>query len=90
MSDQGPEEQRLRTLLAAIGDGDERGTLMTNQLLVKQLGWTPAEVATMLADAKESLLIWGLKTGGVPQPHYEELELTVQGSRFLRNGAGPS
>jgi hypothetical protein len=88
MSDVVLDEQRLRTLLAAIGDGDDRGTLMTNQLLVKELGWTPTEVATMLADAKESLLIWGLKTGGVPQPHYEELELTVQGSRFLRSGAG--
>lgn len=82
------DDARLRDLLGAVRDGDESGTSMTNQLLVKQLGWPPADVAAMLSDAKDQLLIWGLKTGGTPQPHFEDIELTVQGRRFLRNATG--
>ena len=32
-----------------------------------------------------SLLIWGVQVGGRPSPCYEDLELTVQGSRLLRD-----
>jgi hypothetical protein len=78
-------DARLRDLLGAVSDGDERGASMTNQLLVEQLGWAPGDVASMLSDAKDQLLIWGLKTGGTPQPHFEDIELTVQGRRFLRS-----
>jgi len=81
------DDHRMRALLSAIGRGDDCGTPMSNQLLVDDLGWTPRDVAAMLHDAKAEMLIWGLRTGGNPQPNFEEIELTVQGKRFLRRAA---
>lgn len=75
-------------LLAAIQDGDDRGRPMTNDLLIERLGWMPAEVAACLDDAKQRMLLWGIRTGGTPKPYFEDLELTVQGRRLL--AAGPA
>jgi hypothetical protein len=81
------DDQHIAALLEAIRYGDERGTLMTNETLVDHLGWTPTEVASTLGEARAQLLIWGLRTGGAPKPHFEDLELTVQGVRHLRRVA---
>jgi hypothetical protein len=40
-------------------------------------------VASILEDAKERSLIWGQRSGDKPGPWFKELELTVQGRRFL-------
>lgn len=75
--------ERMLELLAAIQAGDDQDRLMTNDLLVKRLRWAPAEVATCLDEAKQRMLLWGVRTGGTPKPYFEELELTVQGRRLL-------
>lgn len=54
-------------------------------MLVADLRWSSDLVATTLRDAKAAMLVWGLRTGGAPQPHFDEIELTVQGNRYLRD-----
>lgn len=78
------DEERLHELLAAVHRGDESGVPVSNDLLVADLGWSSADVASTLSDAKADMLIWGLRTSGNPQPQFEEIELTVQGNRYLR------
>lgn len=82
------DADRILELLNAVHRGDEAGQPMSNQLLVEHLGWTPAEVADWLSTARARLLIWGLHGWGVPRPQFNELELTVQGRRFLELAAG--
>ena len=82
------DEPRLWALLSAIRDGDERGVVMSSEVLAGDLGWSPADVATVLRDARAEMFIWGLRSGGSPQPHFEEIELTVQGNRYLRTHPG--
>jgi hypothetical protein len=77
------DADRIVALLTAVAGGDDAGQPMSNQLLVEQLGWTPTEVADWLCTARARLLIWGLPGAGNPRPQYDELELTVQGRRFL-------
>lgn len=79
------DDPRLRALLSAIRDGDERGAVMSSESLAHDLGWSPADVAVMLSDAKAGMLVWGLRSGGNPQPHFDDIELTVQGNRYLRH-----
>ena len=76
-------EARLVELLVAIRAGDEADEPMDNERLVARLGWSDDDVASSLATAKERSLIWGMRTGGKPIPHFGELELTVQGRRFM-------
>lgn len=77
--------QRLLELLTAVGRGDDAGLVMSSELLADHLGWSSADVAATLRDAKAAMLVWGMRTGGTPQPHFDEIELTVQGSRYLRD-----
>jgi hypothetical protein len=51
--------------------------------LAKKLDLTLTVVASILEDAKERSLIWGQRSGDKPGPWFKELELTVQGRRFL-------
>lgn len=82
------DDARLRDLLSAIRDGDQRGVVMSSDVLADDLGWSAADVANVLRDAKAEMFIWGLRSGGSPQPHFEEIELTVQGNRYLRRHDG--
>jgi hypothetical protein len=77
------DDEHILELLAAVRDGDESGSPMSNGLLVDRLGWTAVEVAEWLSAARERLLIWGLPGWGNPRPQFNELELTVQGRRLL-------
>lgn len=79
----------MRALLSAIRAGDERGAVMSSDALADDLGWSAADVAATLRDAKAGMLIWGLRTGGTPQPHFDDIELTVQGNRYLRRAETP-
>jgi len=79
------DEDRLRELLSAVHRVDGRGVPVSNDLLATDLGWSSADVANTLRDAKADMLIWGLRTSGNPQPQFEDIELTVQGNRYLRS-----
>jgi len=83
------ESDRLLILLAAVDHADDEA--VTNERLVAALGWSAEEVAESLEAAQAQMLVWGLRNGGVPKPHFEDVELTVQGQRLLRsNRAAPS
>ena len=56
---------------------------LDSKTLGRCLGWTAAQTADSLAAAKARLLIWGIRVGGNPGPCFEDIELTVQGRRFL-------
>lgn len=79
------DDPRRHELLAAIQRGDELGMVMSSELLAADLGWSPADVAAALQSARADMLVWGMRSGGTPQPHFDEIELTVQGARYLRN-----
>lgn len=80
-----PDDRRIFELLTALHDGDESGVVMSSEVLAANLGWSPTDVAATLRDARADMLVWGLRGGGTPQPHFDEIELTVQGNRYLRN-----
>ena len=73
----------MALLLAAVQAGDERDTPVDNQALADGLKWSLDAVANCLSDAKSRSFIWGSRSGQKPAPWYTELELTVQGRRFL-------
>ena len=73
----------LVALLRMIGDSAERSDPLDSTDLSRQLGWSAAVTASSLADARARLLIWGMRVGGTPAPHFEDIELTVQGRRLL-------
>jgi hypothetical protein len=84
------ESDRLLVLLAAVDHADESRQPVTNERLVAALGWSAEEVAGYLETAQTQMLIWGLRNGGLPKPHFEDVELTVQGQRLLRSNRPPS
>jgi hypothetical protein len=75
-------DDHLVAMLRTIGDVEAAGEL-DNATIGRSLGWTAAMTATSLEAAKGRLLIWGIRVGGTPGPRFEEIELTVQGRRFL-------
>lgn len=77
------DDATLLALLRAIRDGDAADAPMDNEMLGAQLGWTPNDVASHLLSAKDRMLIWGSRIGGTPAPRYADLEITVQGRRFM-------
>ena len=79
------EPDRLLLLLAAVDHADETHQPVTNERLVAALGWSAEDVAEWLETAQAQMLIWGLRNGGLPKPHFEDVELTVQGQRLLRS-----
>ena len=78
------DEGLLACMLRSIGEGAGSGDQLDSAALGRRLGWTPALTASSLEAAKGRLLIWGIRVGGNPAPCFEDIELTVQGRRFLR------
>jgi hypothetical protein len=76
-------EADLGRVLRAIQNGDDANELADNAQLASRLDLTLVMVASILEDAKERSLIWGQRSGDKPGPWFKELELTVQGRRFL-------
>ena len=76
-------DERLARVLAVIQAGDDADRLEDNGSLSKALDWSLEEVADCLAEAKQRKFIWGARGGARPGPYYAELEVTVQGRRFL-------
>jgi hypothetical protein len=54
-----------------------------NEMLAATLQLPLLSVATCLEEAKTRSFIWGRRSSRQPGPWYSELELTVQGARFL-------
>ena len=82
-----PRHEELdSTIVALLGAVREAGPTIDvdNALLVRRLGWSPGVVAERVAEARQRLLLWGIRIGGRPGPCYESIELTVQGRRLLK------
>jgi hypothetical protein len=62
---------------------------MDNEMLAAALDIPLTAVALVLQEAKARSLIWGVRSGRQPAPWYAELEVTVQGRRFLTNRGTP-
>jgi hypothetical protein len=72
-------------LLEAVRDGDFADAPMDNEMLAAALNMPLTSVALVVQEAKARSLIWGIRNGRQPAPWYADLELTVQGRRFLTN-----
>lgn len=73
--------------LAALLAADDAGEPLDNELLAKRLGWDLVVTAACLEDMKERSLVWGVRGARKPGPWFSELEVTVQGKRFLRTAS---
>ncbi len=73
----------LRLLLAA----DDSGEPMDNEGLAKKLGWDLGQTGDCLRVAKERSLIWASRGSRQPGPWFSEIEVTMQGRRFLRDSS---
>jgi hypothetical protein len=78
-------DDRLLVMLRTIRDRDV--AQLDNAALGRFLGWTDEMTAASLVEAKDRLLIWGIRVGGRHAPSFEEIELTVQGRRFVSAAA---
>ena len=76
-------DDQLVAMLRTIGEREVSAGQLDSKVLGRCLGWTPAQTADSLVAAKASLLIWAIRVGGNPGPCFEDIELTVQGRRFL-------
>jgi hypothetical protein len=74
---------RLCQLLEAVRDGDFADSPVDNEMLAAALKLPLASVALAVQEAKARSLIWGIPNGRQPGPWYTDLEVTVQGQRFL-------
>ena len=81
-------DDSLAVLLQAIAGRDAADGPLDSATLCRRLGWTAAMTAQSLGVARSRLLIWGIRTGGNPAPCFDDIELTVQGRRFLSAGNG--
>ena len=72
-------------MLEAVRDGDFADAPMDNEMLAAALSMPLTSVALVVQEAKARSLIWGIRSGRQPAPWYADLELTVQGRRFLTN-----
>lgn len=71
----------LRALLAA----DERDAPLDNASLAAELGWDLRRTSSCLEVAKEHSMIWGQRGSQQPGPWFADIEVTMQGRRFLRS-----
>ena len=76
-------EEEMTQLLRAVKDGDLAGAPVDNEMLAAVLKLPLVSIASCLQEAKERSFVWGVRSGRQPGPWYEELEVTVQGKRFL-------
>lgn len=73
----------LARLLRAVQAGDDADLLADNESLACSLQCSLGDLAACLREAKERSLIWGVRSGKQPGPWFTDLEVTVQGRRFL-------
>jgi hypothetical protein len=77
------DEGQLSRLLKAIEAGDFADSPVDNDMLAAALQLSLVDVARRLQEAKARSLVWGIRSGRQPGPWYTDLEVTVQGQRFL-------
>jgi hypothetical protein len=82
------DDAQLAAVLGVVQASDDDGTPADNSLIASRLGWDLELVADCLREAKERSLVWGQRSGDKPAPWFKELEITVQGRRFLRTNGG--
>ncbi len=85
-----PSDGDLASVLDAVQHGEDTDELLDNEGVAKALGVSLDVVALRLAEAKERSLFWGIRNGQRPAPWYTDLELTVQGRRFLASHRPPA
>jgi hypothetical protein len=78
-----PTDPELASILEAVQDADRADALLDNQGIADVLGLSLDVVAERLQEAKQRSLVWGIRSGQQPAPWYTDLEVTVQGRRFL-------
>ena len=78
-----PTDAKIAALLRCVEDGDAADAPADNSILGTALGWSLEDVAACLQDAKDRSLVWGRRSGERPAPWFTELEVTVQGKRFI-------
>ncbi len=83
------DDEALLALLGAVRDGDDADEPMDSDTLSRRLGWSATDVASRLTSARARMLIWGARVGGSPAPRFVDLELTVQGRRFMAAAMTP-
>ena len=76
-------EDELARLLQAVRDGDFADAPVDNEMLAAALQVSLVSVAACLQEATARSLVGGVRGGRQPGPWYTDLELTVQGQRFL-------
>src|SRR5215211_1875732 len=81
-------EHQLRQLLQAVMDAEFADTPVDNEMLAVGLDVTFVDVALRLQEAKARSFVWGTRSGRQPGPWYTDLEVTVQGRRFLAASRG--
>ena len=78
-----PTDPQLVSILTAVQHADDTDTLLDNDGIAEALGLSLDVVAEWLTAAKQRSLVWGIRGGHRPAPWYTDLEVTVQGRRFL-------
>ncbi len=78
-----PDEE-LVEMLRSISRRDDASGQLDSASLGRCLGWTSTKTAASIDDAKGRLLVWAIRVSG---SSFEDIELTVQGRRFLRSAA---
>jgi hypothetical protein len=79
----GPTDAELIAILVAVQDGDDANAPLDNDGVAHACQLSLEVVADRLAAAKGRNLIWGFRSNQPPAPWYTDLELTVQGRRFV-------
>lgn len=77
-------DEQISQALAAIVSADDAGELLDNEALAGRLGWDLATTSACIEAMKERSMIWGVRGSRTPGPWFSELEVTVQGKRFLK------
>lgn len=78
-------EPEILAALAALLAADQAGEPLDNESLAERLGWTLDDTAACMQEMKDRSLVWGVRGARKPGPWFSEIEVTVQGKRFLRS-----
>jgi hypothetical protein len=77
-------DAQIHQALTALLSADDGGIPLDNELLADKLGWDLHTTAACMEVMKDRSMIWGVRGSRKPGPWFSELEVTVQGKRFLR------
>jgi hypothetical protein len=86
---EGPPEDEAQLMLAlgALLAADDAGAPLDNESLAKTLGWDLARTGSCLLTAKARAFIWASRSGSAQAAWFSDIEVTMQGRRFLRTNS---